>query len=89
MGRDVIGRRMSRRPCGDRVSLLPVGGLGTVPHAPGPPRVRTAQHRGRVDQRKSGRDRIGIPAMCFQAAQNLVGQPDRAQGVLAADPGTR
>ena len=32
---------------------------------------------------------FGVPAMGFEAAQDLVGQPDRTQGVVAADPGAR
>ena len=43
----------------------------------------------RLDRGSGRRGRFGIPAVGFQRLQDLVGQPDRSQGVFAADSGTR
>ena len=35
-----------------------------------------------------GRRGLTIPAVCFQAAEHLVGQADGPKGLFAADPGS-
>ena len=52
--------------------------------------MRAGQDGGHLDHGARSRGvGVGVPAMCFEASQDLVGQADRTQGILAGDPGTR
>ena len=75
----------------DRSGPLLGGGRGNSPQALDPPGVGALEDRSGLRPVLGGRGRggFGIPAMAFEAAENLVGQPDGAEGVVAADPGTR
>ena len=74
---------------GGSPDLCSVARLGDLPHASDSPGVRALQDRDRFDGLRGCRAGFGIPAMRFEGTQDLIGQPDGAQGVVAADPGPR
>ena len=51
--------------------------------------MRTAQNGRRLERRSGCRCGFGVPAMRFETAQDLIGEADGAQGIVAADPGPR
>ena len=70
-------------------TALTVRHIHVLVHAPGPPGMGTAQDGWCVDGWSGGWGGFGVPAMRFETAQDLIGEADGAEGIVAADPGPR